>query len=267
MHIHTGILAWLILTCLPSTCRAAIMADILLETNKQLNGVVSGAVGAAVIILGLFILVLGISYKRVSLTIVTSILLTQVFWYVNEHMADGYVLGMAMPAEWFVRTRQWITFLEENKLCLLVLILLLAFVTSTLVIALIKSVTLVILFVLASLAYTEGYHTKLLQKHNITNPLCQYAVYAVLLLILVLVYMKVPQFMLAGIFCLIGSMMVTYGIDSTFEMGWNTLEVLSTSLREYNTHTSMDEKAVSVVIVLFMFGVGAQFIQIMRIGK
>lgn len=247
-------------------CRASILADILMETKKRVGDNTSSGFAALTVIVGLFILVMGISFKRTSLTVLSSVFLTQVFWYISENFGEGYVFGIKLTGSCRDKARDVLQFLEDNKLRLLIFILVLSFIVSALIISFIKSLTFVVLFIVVAVAYTEGFHIKLLQKAGIDEPIVRYLLYAAILIILVLLYIKIPEFLLAGLFCFIGSLMVTYGIDTTFDLGWNSLEVFSTSLRNFDTRIDMDNKAVVTMMVCFIFGMGAQFIQVLRIG-
>ncbi|ELQ75830.1 putative transporter [Trachipleistophora hominis] len=246
--------------------KASILADILMETKKRVGENTSSGLAVLTIIVGLFILVLGISFKRISLTVLSSIFLTQVFWYISENFGEGYIFAFKLPRSYSGKAKEVLEFLEANKLRLLIFILIMSFIVSTVIISFIKSVTFLVLFIATAVAYTEGFHIKLLQKAGIDEPLVRYLLYAAILIVIVLLYIKIPEFLLAGLFCFIGSLMVTYGIDTAFKLEWNSLEVFSTSLRDFNTSINMDNKASVTMMVCFIFGMGAQFIQVLRIG-
>lgn len=242
------------------------MADILKATKEKLGGPYSNIMGLAIIVVGLFILIAGVSYEKVSLAIILSIFVTQLFWTGVEALMKGRILFFDLPESWTQNVREFSKYAQENKLFYLGIVLVLSFIAAIFIISIIKALTLVVLFIIVTFAFTEGYHTKIIHMIGIDSPFVEYGIYIALCIILIFLFITLPLFLLGALFCVIGALMVTCGLDTVFNLGWNSLDIFSTSMEDIDL-ANVDGKAIITAGVCFVFGLGVQFLQIISVKK
>ncbi|KRH93023.1 hypothetical protein M153_17560002296 [Pseudoloma neurophilia] len=211
--------------------------------------------------MGIALCIFGIRYKTISLTALCGLFVTQIICNFLKNLSGGVFFGIEIPN--FIKESAFNLnkAMSENMIIYWGVILVISLVLSFILVSFIHTVTLVVILILIGISYTGGYHEKLFEQFQIENQTVKYILMAIVFLILVYLYFKIPKMILVLIFAISGSAMFTYGIDSLFNLGWESLDVFTSVA---HGKLVLSSTAVFVWLCTFCFSLGVQFISVFK---
>lgn len=242
-----------------------VIADLLIEINEKMGTGVTKFASILIICGGVFLCAAGTRFTALSLTALATVALTQLTSSFCNSLSNGKLLIFDIPEDLRKSVAEKCDHIAKNRLLYYSVLLLIAAILSYVLVSFIHLITLVVIIILIAFCYTEGYHSKLFNSLQITNTAIQWIILGILFFVILYFYFKIPKMILAIIFAFIGGIMITYGVDTLFNMGWKSLELFSTTIKTYNFDSG--KEAIFVWSLTFAFGVGAQFLQIFAGSK
>ncbi|ELA47119.1 hypothetical protein VCUG_01392 [Vavraia culicis subsp. floridensis] len=250
-------------------CGATIIADILIETKKQCEGWPCKSIAIGIMVLGALLLVFGSLLKRPSVWLLSIFYLAQIAWCLFENYGLGYLFVLELPQSQKEYTESFLKFMNEHKLMVIAVLLVIAFIIASLSIAFIKSISPSVFIALIGLAYTEGCIYRIFIKIGTSNIYARGFVYTLINIVLLWLYIVFPPFILALMFAFLGSLMITCTLDTLYKFEWCILEAVCSSYQCLDANMDKEVKlaAYMVMLVLFALGLGAQIPMVLKLHE
>lgn len=237
--------------------KADVLADILLDTKNKIGGPSARLIAFFIALGGLALCIFGIKYQTISLTAMSAICITQIMSVIVANVSTGQFFGITMPTALQNSAKDIIAAMDGNKVIYWGVILLIALLASWILISFIHTITLVVILILIGVSYSGGYHERLFVFLGVENQILKYILLSLVFMVLVFLYFKIPKIILAILFAFVGSAMTVYGIDTLLNLGWDTLEMFSSTVHgKFDTNPT----AMFAWMLTFALGLGIQFV-------
>lgn len=192
----------------------------LLEVMDDNKSLIRLAQFAGLMFLGLFIAILGVSYLRITLFFLIALVMDVFSHDIYKKIHEAVVTKSSFLYIPYTYYEWLVDLVEKNKNIIGIAFLLVAAILAYLIVSIIKIISTFGFIIMALYLYREGFHEKAFIQLGINSDAIKFVFLFVCVVVLYVVFRKIPMLVFACFFGLFGAFLVATTVEVFFKLDW-----------------------------------------------